>query len=341
MQWREGTNWRARACGWWRSEGGIFDSRWCDLVIQLAPSLVLHHHLFPFWRHVVCAGHVCDGATAFAPRGRDNAPRDGSAREPARDRRASLCAPLCRRRLVDRLFLLLSAVPTPLWIPPAHPIACDPSAGPGDRRAAANVAFPTRGEEVGVQRAPVAQPAAGAASVHGGRKHHVVSARPAGDGALYIVPRHPRDGGGGGGVGTGSSGAASVWGRGRMVGGEAQGKKLWKWHRLSGYVLVVLFAVTAVLGVVETTWASKNASMVTDAVGGRSTRTGRGGPRHPHPEKQIAQAVTHTTDARNGIRKTRRGTKGSRDAGVKHEESLAAGLTAWSPTDGRGRRAGC
>ncbi|GAK64673.1 cytochrome b561 [Moesziomyces antarcticus] len=56
-------------------------------------------------------------------------------------------------------------------------------------------------------------------------------------------------------------GAASVWGRGRMVGGEAQGKKLWKWHRLSGYVLVVMFAATAVLGVVETTWASKNASM--------------------------------------------------------------------------------
>ncbi|KAI3485256.1 hypothetical protein L1887_51541 [Cichorium endivia] len=301
MQWRGGvTNWRARACGWWRSEGGGFLT--ADGVIWSSNSphlLLLHHHLFPFGRHVVCAGHVCDGATAFAPRGRDNAPRDGSAREPARDRRASLCAPLCRRRLVDRLFLLLSAVPTAVWIPPAHPIACDPSAGPGDRRAAANVAFPTRGEEVGVQRAPVAQPAAGAASVHGGRKHHVVSARPAGDGALYIVPRHPRDGGGGGGVGTGSSGCGECVGQGKDGGWRSAGEEA-----VEMAPAVRLCAGGAVccdggVGRGGNDVGEQERLDGSDAVGGRSTRTGRGGPRHPHPEKQTTQAVRHTTDARN------------------------------------------
>lgn len=49
-------------------------------------------------------------------------------------------------------------------------------------------------------------------------------------------------------------GAASVWWKGKLVGGENRGKRLWKWHRLSGYVLVGLFLVTAALGVVETTW---------------------------------------------------------------------------------------
>lgn len=49
-------------------------------------------------------------------------------------------------------------------------------------------------------------------------------------------------------------GAASVWWKGKLVGGEAKGKALWKWHRASGYVLVALFLVTAALGVLETTW---------------------------------------------------------------------------------------
>ncbi|SNX84915.1 related to Cytochrome b561 [Melanopsichium pennsylvanicum] len=55
-------------------------------------------------------------------------------------------------------------------------------------------------------------------------------------------------------------GAASVWWKGKLVGGENKGKALWKWHRLSGYVLVALFLTTAVLGVVETTWGKKNSS---------------------------------------------------------------------------------
>ncbi|KAJ1037419.1 hypothetical protein NDA10_003695 [Ustilago hordei] len=57
-------------------------------------------------------------------------------------------------------------------------------------------------------------------------------------------------------------GAASVWWKGKLVGGENKGKALWKWHRLSGYVLVGLFLTTAVLGVLETTWGKGNAGNV-------------------------------------------------------------------------------
>lgn len=55
-------------------------------------------------------------------------------------------------------------------------------------------------------------------------------------------------------------GAASVWWKGKLVGGENKGKALWRWHRLSGYVLVGLFLATAALGVIETTWGKKNSS---------------------------------------------------------------------------------
>lgn len=57
-------------------------------------------------------------------------------------------------------------------------------------------------------------------------------------------------------------GAASVWWKGKLVGGESKGKALWKWHRLSGYVLVALFLLTAALGVVETTWGSGKSGVV-------------------------------------------------------------------------------
>lgn len=57
-------------------------------------------------------------------------------------------------------------------------------------------------------------------------------------------------------------GAASVWWKGKLVGGENRGKRLWKWHRLSGYVLVALFLVTAALGVVETTWGQGKSGML-------------------------------------------------------------------------------
>lgn len=61
-------------------------------------------------------------------------------------------------------------------------------------------------------------------------------------------------------------GAASVWWKGKLVGGENKGKALWKWHRLSGYVLIALFLLTAVLGVVETTWGKRNARPIQKGV---------------------------------------------------------------------------
>ncbi|CDS00981.1 hypothetical protein [Sporisorium scitamineum] len=61
-------------------------------------------------------------------------------------------------------------------------------------------------------------------------------------------------------------GAASVWWKGKLVGGERKGKALWKWHRASGYVLVGLFLVTAVLGVVETTWSKQKSGGVQKVV---------------------------------------------------------------------------
>lgn len=36
-------------------------------------------------------------------------------------------------------------------------------------------------------------------------------------------------------------GAATVWGKGQLLGGEARAKSLWKWHRLSGYILLPAF----------------------------------------------------------------------------------------------------
>ena len=57
-------------------------------------------------------------------------------------------------------------------------------------------------------------------------------------------------------------GAASVWFKGALVGGEIRGKALWKYHRLSGYLLLSLFLVTFVLAILETTWSTKNGSIL-------------------------------------------------------------------------------
>ena len=61
-------------------------------------------------------------------------------------------------------------------------------------------------------------------------------------------------------------GAASVWWKGALVGGENKGKALWKYHRLSGYILITMFLVTAALGVVETTWGQNNAGWTQKAL---------------------------------------------------------------------------
>ncbi|CAO1624408.1 unnamed protein product [Parajaminaea phylloscopi] len=53
-------------------------------------------------------------------------------------------------------------------------------------------------------------------------------------------------------------GAASVWGGGRLLGGEAKAKGWWKWHRLSGYILLPAFLLTLSLGATQTAWARQN-----------------------------------------------------------------------------------
>ncbi|EPQ25840.1 uncharacterized protein PFL1_06515 [Pseudozyma flocculosa PF-1] len=57
-------------------------------------------------------------------------------------------------------------------------------------------------------------------------------------------------------------GAASVWFDGALLGGGARAKRIWKWHRLSGYLLLPLFFLVAALGVAETTWARNNSDAV-------------------------------------------------------------------------------
>ncbi|KDN52814.1 hypothetical protein K437DRAFT_253746 [Tilletiaria anomala UBC 951] len=57
-------------------------------------------------------------------------------------------------------------------------------------------------------------------------------------------------------------GAASVWFNGAALGGERPAKAAWKWHRLSGYVLLLLFHLTFALAVWETTWGKQNASTI-------------------------------------------------------------------------------
>jgi len=50
-------------------------------------------------------------------------------------------------------------------------------------------------------------------------------------------------------------GAASVWFGGKAFGGVEQAKRVYKYHRVSGYVLVTLALVTAHLGGAHSTWA--------------------------------------------------------------------------------------
>ncbi|QRV74767.1 cytochrome b561 domain-containing protein [Ceratobasidium sp. AG-Ba] len=51
------------------------------------------------------------------------------------------------------------------------------------------------------------------------------------------------------------AGAASLWGKGAAVGGEERGKALWKWHRLSGYIVFPMLLLTIALGGYSTMWA--------------------------------------------------------------------------------------
>jgi len=62
-------------------------------------------------------------------------------------------------------------------------------------------------------------------------------------------------------------GAASVWFRGRAFGGEAKAKKAWKWHRISGYLLLGWLMVTVFLAGEYSDWARGVAGPVYRAVG--------------------------------------------------------------------------
>ncbi|KAH7910177.1 hypothetical protein BJ138DRAFT_1153519 [Hygrophoropsis aurantiaca] len=55
-------------------------------------------------------------------------------------------------------------------------------------------------------------------------------------------------------------GGASVWYGGAILGGGAKAKALWKYHRISGYVLFPLLLVTAHLGGAWSHWAASESS---------------------------------------------------------------------------------
>ena len=57
-------------------------------------------------------------------------------------------------------------------------------------------------------------------------------------------------------------GAGSVWFNGKLFGGGMKAKALWKYHRLSGYLLFPLMLITAHLGGAWSNWATMNSPWV-------------------------------------------------------------------------------
>lgn len=53
-------------------------------------------------------------------------------------------------------------------------------------------------------------------------------------------------------------GAATVLFNGALVGGQNNGKALWKWHRLSGYILLPIILLTLFTGATQTSWSQQN-----------------------------------------------------------------------------------
>lgn len=62
-------------------------------------------------------------------------------------------------------------------------------------------------------------------------------------------------------------GGGSVWYGGAAFGGGMKAKKLWKYHRLSGYVLFPLLLITAHLGGAWSTWVTSHSQPVVRFVG--------------------------------------------------------------------------
>ncbi|KAI0637122.1 hypothetical protein C8Q77DRAFT_1154995 [Trametes polyzona] len=57
-------------------------------------------------------------------------------------------------------------------------------------------------------------------------------------------------------------GGGSVWFGGRLFGGNPKAKQLWKYHRLSGYLLFPLFLLAAYLGGAWSNWTTNNSPYV-------------------------------------------------------------------------------
>jgi len=58
-------------------------------------------------------------------------------------------------------------------------------------------------------------------------------------------------------------GAGSVWYNGKLFGGGAKAKGVWKYHRLSGYLLFPFFLVTIVIAGGWSGWSANNLSKIT------------------------------------------------------------------------------
>ncbi|ORX38693.1 hypothetical protein BD324DRAFT_650038 [Kockovaella imperatae] len=54
-----------------------------------------------------------------------------------------------------------------------------------------------------------------------------------------------------------AGGLASTWEKGKLVGGEVKGKKLYKYHRVGGYAFMTLFLFSAHLGGAHSLWATR------------------------------------------------------------------------------------
>jgi cytochrome b-561 domain-containing protein 2 len=57
-------------------------------------------------------------------------------------------------------------------------------------------------------------------------------------------------------------GAGSVWFDGAAFGGGHKAKLVWKYHRLSGYILLLCLLVTVNLGGAWSTWTSSNSAYI-------------------------------------------------------------------------------
>ncbi|KAF8498360.1 hypothetical protein JB92DRAFT_3084604 [Gautieria morchelliformis] len=62
-------------------------------------------------------------------------------------------------------------------------------------------------------------------------------------------------------------GAGSVWFDGAAFGGGAKARSVWKYHRLSGYMLFPFFLMTAAIGGAFSDWMMGNTSQVTRVFG--------------------------------------------------------------------------